>query len=207
MYTLYARAGAGSQAPEALLELVGADYALEPVERGAASESFRKLNPLGQVPVLVLPGGEVLTESAAIMIHLADSFPEARLAPAIGDPGRGQYLRWMLFLATTIYMDDLRLIYPQRYTDDPAGAPFVKSAAARQIEANFAVYAAALGDRHFMLGDKMSGLDIYAAMLATWMPDVPAFLAAHPNMKATYDRVVAVPAVGRVWVRNGVADY
>jgi glutathione S-transferase len=64
------------------------------------------------------------------------------------------------------------------------------------------IYAAALGDKPFILGDRMSAADIYAAMFATWNLDVPAFFAKHPNVKRMYDAVVARPAIGRVWARN-----
>ena len=205
MYILYARPGSGSVVCEALLELSGAAYAIETVERdasGAFPESFQALNPMAQVPVLVLPGGPVMTESAAIAFHLADLYPQMGMAPGLSDPKRADYLRWMLFLATTIYTDDLRMYYPARYTDDPHGAAAVKSAAIRQMDTDFEIYANALGAGPFILGETMSAVDIYAAMLVTWMPDVKACVAKYPVVKAMYNRVAAVPAIGKVFARN-----
>ena len=80
MYTLYARNGAGSMAPEALLAACGADYKLIVVERmpdGSFPEYFHRINPKAEVPTLVLPDDSVMTESAAMMIYLADLFPAA----------------------------------------------------------------------------------------------------------------------------------
>lgn len=207
MYTLYARNQAGSLAPEALLAALGARHDLILITRdasGAYPESFLRLSPRGEVPTLVLPDGTVMTESAAIMIHVADLHPEAGLAPPHGTPERASYLRWFLYLATTLYMSDLRYFYPERYTDDPSGAAAIKSRAADHMGQEYAVYAAALGEGPFMLGERMSALDIYAAMICTWAPDVPALFATHPNLKRMHDAVVENPAVRAVWQRNGL---
>ena len=80
-YLVYGERGTGSVAVEAVLTLLGADYRVEnvPEERLGAIP-----NPLAQVPALVLPSGELLTESAAILTWLAEAHPAARLAPAVG---------------------------------------------------------------------------------------------------------------------------
>ncbi|WP_368905145.1 glutathione binding-like protein [Taklimakanibacter lacteus] len=59
----------------------------------------------------------------------------------------------------------------------------------------------------YILGEKMCVADIYAAMLATWNLDVPAFFKKHPNMRAMYDRVTAHPAITKVWARNEMEDW
>jgi glutathione S-transferase len=85
MYTLYCRNTAGSMAPEALLEACGADYKVIVLERmadGSFEAFFHRINPKAEVPTLVLPDDSIMTESAAMMIYLADLHPEAGLAPA-----------------------------------------------------------------------------------------------------------------------------
>lgn len=205
MYKLYARPVAGSVVVEAVLALEGVPYQVIDLERGADGrfpDEFYKLNPMGQVPTLVLPDDSVMTESAAIVIYLADLFPSTELAPKPSSPKRAAYLRWLLFLATTIYMSDLRLYYPERYTTDPKGAAGVKQAGIAAMAREWDIFATALGQGPFILGERMSAADIYAAMLATWNLDVPAFFAEHPNVKALYDRVTAVPKIAAVWERN-----
>jgi glutathione S-transferase len=71
----------------------------------------------------------------------------------------------------------------------------------------WAIYAEALSDKPFILGDKMCAADIYAAMLATWNFDVPAFFKKHPNVRAMYDRVTAHPGIARAWGRNEMEDW
>lgn len=192
---------------EAILEEAGATYQVETVEcdaDGQFPESFRKLNPLAQVPTLILPDDTVMTESGAITVYLADRCQQLHLAPTPREQQRAAYLRWMFFLACNVYMTDLRLYYSDRYTTDPAGAQAVKDAAAARMAREWEIYAAALGSNSFILGPAMSAVDIYAAMLATWNVDVPAFFAKHPNIKAMYDRVLERPAIAKVWARNGM---
>ena len=92
-YILHGAVGTGSFVVEAALLKAGAPHTLVNMwQRGdkerprLRSPPFVELNPKGQVPVLVLPGGEVVTESAAILLHLAAAFPEAQLAPAPAAP-------------------------------------------------------------------------------------------------------------------------
>ena len=101
MYTLYARVGSGSAVVEAVLAGCGIAFDLVDVPRsGPAYESFLRLNPNGKVPALLLPDHSFMTESAAMVIYLADLYSEAGLAPAINSPSRAQYLRWLLYFAT-----------------------------------------------------------------------------------------------------------
>src|SRR5438128_1443547 len=147
MYTLYARSGSGSAVVEALLEEAEVDYRIETVERGTSGPAgFLKINPLGQVPALVLPDGTAMTESAAIGIYLADLHPELRLAPPVDSPKRPVYLRWMIFLATNTYVTDLRIYYSARYSADPAHAEAVKTAAIAQMAREWEIFAQALGE-------------------------------------------------------------
>jgi glutathione S-transferase len=193
-----------------MLELAKAPYEVEIIERspnGEVPESLARLNPLGQVPVLRLPDGEIMTESAAMALYLGDEYPEANLAPAPGSPDRAAYLRWLVYLATNIYMTGLAAYYPDRYTSDQNGGKSVKSAALARMAKEWEIYAEALGDKPYILGDKMSAADIYAAMQATWNFDVPAFFKKHPNLRTMYNRVTAHPAIAKVWSRNEMEDW
>jgi glutathione S-transferase len=72
------------------------------------------------------------------------------------------------------------------------------------MESEFDIYADALGRGPFILGDRMSAVDIYAAMLATWVPDIAALHARHPNIAAMGAAVADHPAVAETWARNGM---
>ena len=206
MYTIYARNTAGSMAPEAMLALCGVDYEVIVLERqadGSFPPSFHAINPRAEVPTLVLPDGSVMTESAAMMIHLADLHPETGLSPPVGSPLRARFLRWQIYLATTVYMSDLRMFYPHRYTMAGGETAGIKAFAKQSIMREFEIYAEALGEGPFILGEKMSAADVYAAMLLSWIPDMPALSGRLPVLGRMYEAVLANPAVKRVWERNG----
>ena len=87
MYRLYWARNTGAFAPEAAMTLAGVPFERLAVDTDAGEhqgEAYRRLNPMGQVPLLILPDGTAMTESAAMLLHLADRFPEAGLAPAPG---------------------------------------------------------------------------------------------------------------------------
>lgn len=206
-FTLYGRPGSGSSCVEAMLALTGANHEIVDIAKADAEAlaRFTALNPLGQVPTLVLPSGETMTESAAILIHLADLAPARKLAPPIGDPARARYLRLMVYLSANLYMSFLRYYYPDRYTADPTGATAVKAAAAARIDYEWDVFAGLLAPGAFALGDDMSAVDLYATMLIDWTADSAALAARQPRLRAIADGVASNPAVAPVWKRNGIA--
>jgi glutathione S-transferase len=207
MYKLYARRNSGSAAVEALLAVLGVVHELIDVPKddaGLPPEWFGKINPRQEVPVLGLPDGSVMTESAAMMLHLADAHPEAGLAPAVGTTARAQYLRWMVYMAAAPYTSDLRMYYPHRYSTNTAHADAIKEQAIIDLARDFDVFADAMGVGPFILGDVMSAADFYAAMLLTWSNDVDALFAKQPKLKRLYEAVSAHAEIRRVWDRNGM---
>src|SRR5438045_7297749 len=101
--TVYGAAGSGSVAVEAALTLLGMPFEVIEGATWSSSAARRRVgdkNAMRQIPTLVYPHGEVLTESAAILIHLADTHPGSGLAPSVEDPARPQFLRWMLYVSS-----------------------------------------------------------------------------------------------------------
>jgi glutathione S-transferase len=99
--TLYHSPNTRSSGALTLLEELGAPYELRVLNMKAGEQrrpEYLGINPMGKVPALK-HGDTLITEQVAIFLYLADLFPEAGLAPAIGDPLRGPYLRWMIFYA------------------------------------------------------------------------------------------------------------
>ena len=196
MFVLHTERGSGGFAVQAVLEAAGAEYrVVEVAERGPRTAEFLKLNPMGQVPVVELPDGSVMTESAAIVIHLADALAPGRLAPATDSPARPAYLRWLVFMAVNLYTADLRLFYPDRYTADASGAGAVKEAALAHMEAQFAIVDKAIGANRFLLSEEFTAADPYLLMLAHWHPEPKDLFARHENLARVCDSVRQVPAV------------
>lgn len=205
-YTLYGRPGAGSSSVEVLLTLTGVDHAVIDVSKAddEALARLRGLNPLVEVPTLVLPSGEVMTESAAMMILLSDLRPDLGLAPPPASPLRPRFLRLIAYLAANVYPTCLRYYYPDRYTADEAGAAAVKAAATSRNEREWAHFAAEVGHGPFALGETLSAVDLYATMLMDWASDRKALFARHPALAAIAHAVVTDPKSAPVWERHGV---
>src|SRR4051812_3136534 len=106
-YTLWGRAGWGSTLVEAQLVWYGLPFSVEPVEdlfrTPDARARLEKVNPLAQVPTLVMPDGSVMSESAAITLLLADITAADSLVPPPDSPQRGKFLRWLIFIVANIY--------------------------------------------------------------------------------------------------------
>jgi glutathione S-transferase len=200
MHTLYTRPQTGGFVVHAVLEEAGLPYELVTVDTSRGdheTEEFRAISPLGRVPVLRLPDGSTMTESAAMCIYLGDLAPDARLISPPDDPLRPHFLRWLLFCAVNIYDADLRYYYADRHTTDPAAIESIKAAALADMDDLFAMLDKQAGSGDWCLGDTFSALDIYAAMLTYWHPDVPANLAACPNLARVSEQVKQRPAVIR----------
>ncbi|ENZ4061861.1 glutathione S-transferase N-terminal domain-containing protein, partial [Klebsiella pneumoniae] len=105
--TLYGLPGWGSTLAEIMLVAASTPFDFVAVEGfdapGPNRNRILALNPLGQIPVLVLADGQVMTESAAIALHLAETHPGAGLAPAPGDPARARFLRLLVWIVANIY--------------------------------------------------------------------------------------------------------
>jgi glutathione S-transferase len=192
MYTIYTSPGSGGFAAEAMLEAGTSPWRRQTISTANQQHrtaEYLQVNPAGQVPALQLPGGEVMTESAAICIYLGDAHPETGLAPSTANPARAPYLRWLLYMSSTVYPADLRIYYADRYTSDPAGVDAVKTCALEEMNASFALIDKALSGRRWLAGGTMTAADIYLLMMACWHPE-EGHIASHcHNVHALCNRV------------------
>lgn len=202
MYKLYWSKTTGALAPQAALEEAAAEYEIIVIntQSGAhQSQDFLDLNPRGQVPALMLPNGSIMTESAAMMLHIADAFPQANLILPVGDAKRAQVYRWLFYMVVNLYETDLRYYYAERYTTSEAGVDGVKGAALRDFDNYFNMLEPVIGNGPYFLGDTYSVLDIYLTMVAYWHPHEDALFARCPSLSALCERVKTRPAFDRVW--------
>ncbi|TPM35597.1 glutathione S-transferase family protein [Mesorhizobium sp. B2-3-4] len=194
MYKLYTRPGSGGFVVEAALALAQVPFEHFDVPKTDQPDpAFLAISPLNQVPVLTLPDGRSITESAAICILLAERHPQAGLAPAVDAPARAEFLRWMAFMSSVLYPAVLRFYYAYRYTADAEGTKAVKQAAVAEMDRGFAVVDAALRGRDWLAGDRMSLADIYLVMLVAWYPDIDKARAAWPDIERLWARLRAHP--------------
>ena len=170
-YTVYGRSGSGSDIVRMLLEEIRAPYDFVAIGREPADvEKYRRINPTGKVPALLLPQGSALFESAAICMHLAASHPEARLAPAPGTLEHARFLQWMVFLAANLYECALRIYYAERYSRaGKSAADGIQQQASQDFLDLLGVIVPSLSP--YVLGREISAADYYLYVVGGWHPD------------------------------------
>src|SRR3954463_4941642 len=174
MYTLFGFRSSGSATAECALEMTGAPYRMVHAagwEPGSALDELERVNPLRQIPTLQLPSGHVLTESAAILMHLGFAFPRSGLISEVPIE-RDLALRGLVYIAANCYSCISIIDYPERYTtatDDSARAA-VRAGATERLHRHWDIFAdlhPVEGDR-FLGGDQLGALDILAGVVSIW---------------------------------------
>jgi len=202
-YTLYGAPGSGATPIHAALTLIGAQVEaidVAPWEGEAERERVAGINPMRQVPALVLPSGEVMTESAAILIWLGDRYPEARLCPAPDDPLRARYLRWMVYLPAAIYSMFWVRDEPSRLVPDPVAQAAMLERTAERIAHCWQLMDSQIDEpAPYLLGEKISMLDLYVTVVSRWTPRRRRFYRVAPRMTQVVRRVDADPRLAEFW--------
>ena len=200
--TVYGAEGSGSVAVELTLTLLGIPYkvveAVTWVEK-AAQERVAAINPARQVPAIVLPSGEIMTESAAILIYLADLHPEARLAPRPADPQRAQYLRWMSYVSSAIYSWFWAKGDPARLALRDGDGPAMVERIHDRIAACWRMMDGQIAPGRYILGDEMSVLDIYVTVISRFGPWRNRFYKTAPKLSEIVRRMDADPRLRPFW--------
>lgn len=207
-FVVYGTRGWGSVLVEAMLVQADRAYTIENVEGfdkpGAAREKLTALNPLAQVPTLVLPDGSVMTESAAIALYLAELAPHSQLAPPPGDATRPRFLRQLIWLVAAVYPTFTYGDFPQRWAPgDPEG--LVKSTNAHR-EALWRWFDTQVS-APWTLGNAFSVLDIYVCAMTHWRPRRAWFAQHCPNLTRIAHAADALPKLAPIWAKNfGVTE-
>lgn len=200
MITLYGYPGSASLAPHILLEEAGAEYTfVRPIREGpdAGPPEFLTASPHRRVPAMI-DGDVTLTESAAICMHVSDRNPDALLGPVPGDPERGVWYRWLVYLSNTAQPALYQYIYPERYVVDAEHVAGAKQVADAALGGIWDWIDTELADRAFLVGDRFSAADAYLWMLGRWSRHQanPAF--ARPNIRRFWDQMLERPSLLRV---------
>jgi glutathione S-transferase len=205
-YILYGDKGSGAFSAEAVLAETGAPYEFQIIslEKNEQREpSFLAINPSGKMPALRLPEGRIVTESLAILLTLADHFPNARLLPPQGGAERTQAYRWLAFMASEIYPMVEISDYPDRFVEkDHAKA--LREKARERIRERLLIVERMVDGPWFLAGG-FSIVDIYAAMFSRWRGSIGAdwLKEGHiPKLDNLAKAVAKRPAIAPVWQRH-----
>ena len=209
MYTLYWSPGSASLCVHWMLIELGESHELVKIDLDAGENrkpEYLRLNPSGLVPTLVVDGAP-LTESAALLMLLAERHPQSGFAPPIGSSHRGAYTSWMFFLSNTLQTAYRDWFYP----DQPAGAAAVESAKAsarRRIEACFdRVDGQIAGLGPYLIGDRAGAADFLATMLMRWSRNMPKPATEWPAIADYVKRMKARPSFKVLYEREGLTEW
>lgn len=204
MHTLIAKPGWGSAIVEAEFELAGVPLKIEelnPTGDAGDRERLRKLNPMVRIPTLILPDGQVMTESAAMTLHLADIAPQAGLAPPVGDRLRPAFQRWLIFQVAEVYGTFVVSDHPDHWVSDAAAQAELLARSNAYRERLWRMVEDA-GTGPWFLGSRFSALDIYISVMTRWEPGRDWFKANCPILHASALAVDGMPKLAKVMQRN-----
>jgi glutathione S-transferase len=201
MLKLYFSPGACSLSPHIVLREAGLPFELEQVNLQAkklkSGGDFLEINPKGQVPVLKLDSGDILTEGPAIVQYVADQKPESGLAPKAGTIPRYHVQEWLNFITSELHKSFTPLFKPN--------TPEEYAKISKENLANrFSFLDKELGKRQYLMGDKFTVPDAYAFTVVGWSKYKDIDLSRWPNLKGYMDRVAARPKVQEAMKAEGL---
>ena len=204
MYQLYGHKNSGAAAIEAALELCEIPYRFIDVESTPeAAGTLEKLNPLKQIPTLQLPDGSILTESAAILIHLGLTFPKSHLLPKDAAE-RDQVIRGLAYIISNCYAAIGIIDYPERWlaVADKPSRDNLMAGARERLHWSWEVFADQFSGELY-LGDETPGaLDVLAAVVTRWAGTREHLRNAQPGFFAWLERIDRHPTLAPVFARH-----
>ena len=184
-------------ASQIALEHSGAEYEAVRIDFAAGEQrkpEFLKVNPKGRVPALVTERG-VLTETPAILVFVAQSYPEARLAP-LDDPfALAEAQAFNSYLCSTVHVAHAHRMRGYRWADDEASFADMKRKVPQSVGECFGLIEGGMLKGPWVLGDTYSICDPYLFTLAQWLEADGVDTSKLPRVMAHRDRVAALPAV------------
>lgn len=205
MWKLIGCKGCGSAIVEAAFVLAGVPYDREEIDYdkpGPDRDRLFAINPLGQVPTLVAPDGGVMTESAAMVLHLDEEHPSAGLLPKPGTRERREALRWLVFIVASIYPTFTFGDQPEKFVGDAgdrlrASSNERRENAWRQVESAVAAYGGP-----WFVGKQRTMLDVYVSAMTHWRPRREWFKTNAPSLYRIATAVDEDPRLAALWQRE-----
>lgn len=190
----------GSAVIEVMLQILGLKHEILNFsawpDLKAAQEKLKSLNPLnGEIPILILPDGKVMTESAAMIFYLSEQNPI--LSPT--DPSqRAEFYRWTVFLSANIYAMIGLINTPQHFTQTE-NYEALRDSCVERIKYFWSHMEASLEPSPYILGSSMTALDIYVAMMSKWKPRRAWFSEHCPKLFSAVELTEKDPVVAKVF--------
>ncbi|MFA6984774.1 MAG: glutathione S-transferase family protein [Arenimonas sp.] len=209
MLTLFYSPGAASLVVHWLLIELDVVHELRLLDfeaREQKSPEYLKLNPNGVVPTLLIDG-EPVFEAAALVLHLADSYPAAGLAPPLGTVRRAHYYQWILHLADTLQPAFRNWFYPSEAAGE-ANAEATREAARVRVEASWDRIESHLAEHGpWLLGESLSAADFHLTMLMRWSRNMPKPATEWPNLARLAARMKERPSFKLLYEREKLTEW
>ena len=201
MLTLYGAKGSGSAAIEGALTIAGLPFRSVQAaswEPGPGLEELKQVNPLAQIPTLVLDDGSVMTESAAILIWLGLRHPKSGLLPA--EPA--QAIRGLVFIAANCYAAIGIIDYPERFCADcdKATAERIRDGAKARLYQYWDMFADQFGA--LLQPEQPGALDLLATTVSRWSGARAHLKEARPALYALLERVESYGPIAQIFERH-----
>jgi len=208
VYTLYGKTGSGSAAIEDALTLTRQPFRIVETATWEQNDAYAELlavNPLGQIPTLVLDDGTALSESAAILIHLGTVHDDSTLLPR-DLSARAQAVRGLVYIAANCYAAISIIDYPERWCAeadaDEAVKERIRAGTRARLHRHWEMFADVFSATPCLGGSDLSALDLLAAVVSKWS-GARQHLARHrPAFHETLQRIESVPDVAPIFARH-----
>jgi GST-like protein len=206
MFTLYGIKGSGSAAIEIALAIAGVESQFIEAaswKPGAGLDELKSVNPLAQIPTLLLPDGRILTESAAILIDLGLKYPKSGLLPH-DEAQRAQVIRGLVYIAANCYAAVGVIDFPERFCDNPDDAlrQRIISHTKHRLHGLWDTFADTFPASPWLNGDKLGALDLLTAVVSKWDGTRPHLAQSRPDFYALLGRIEADPRVAPVFANH-----
>ncbi len=184
MLELYGYEETAADAAQKALDLAGATYRYVHLENDMSREEYRRINPADTVPTLV-DGELVLYETIAILLHVADTHPQAGLIGTVGSVDRALQYRWLAFVSNNLMGAFYRWFHAERLIEGDEHQTALRLAAVEQLTALGGRIEAEMGSGDWLVGTSISVADVLLAVIASWADSIDdlefggARIAAH----------------------------
>ncbi len=188
---LYTMAGACSLASHIALRWAGASFErVQLTHEEAGGDAFRAINPKRAVPTLVFDDGTVITESLAILVYIADRFPDARLGSDGNDPVERARLNERLSeLVSDVHKAWAPVFVPERFVTEAAFQDDARLAAFAQLDGQYERLDALMRDREWLVLDRRTVADAYLYVMCRWKEKTPTPLERYPALSRFKSRL------------------
>ena len=204
MFTLYGTQGSGSAAVEAALVALGLPFKLVDAaswKPGPGRDELLRVNPLAQIPTLLLEDGQVLSESAAILIRLGMAYPASGLLP----PEPSQAIRGLVYIAANCYSCISIIDYPERWVSDPdeATCDRIKAGTRLRLHHHWELFADQfMKAAPYLSGAEPGALDLLATVVSKWSGSRAHLREHRPALFASFLRTEQHPRFAEVLARH-----